>query len=629
MKSLRVVSATCFLLLIGAAASWAQSGRPDVLWARFTNGAPITLDGVLSEPAWAQAESVKVQWNVNSGIPGGGWRLESGTLPNDPTNATIKVLANGNEFYLAAIVPDKSIGGDPAFNRFDGLLMAIKDHLAGSHPAPPSEYFYSWWHPELTAPLPPGTLPSFRGRWAEVPPTPRTPEQIANWDAGISINGTTCSDTTDDVGYTIEMRFNLTPMGYDITQPAGDIVEWNISIYDCDWLWPLKPQFSANRTWYQGPWGNSSGYNEVRLYAKPSVTITSGPVPSSSLQPEFIIPSAGGAAAPVIDGNLNDPVWALAPSFQIEYGNDVIRDAYPGLLKWRAGQYQPTVNGGQASVLDPNNTTVKYFFKGDSLYFGFDVNDLSVTNHAPFDRWDGQIVSINDRVQVNADNVLLGRRLSFHVGAGGTTIAADDLPDPLVGARARLLLKANTTVDTVGLDFDEGYTAEMVIDLTKLGYPSGRGDGIVFLGVNSLDADAWTPFTDSYSTRTWWAREYENTCCPPWAYMDPGVQLVGVDDALPSVSKFEFLGSWPYPARSFSTLRFAVPFVARAELEVFDLQGRLVQSRALGVLSPGQRQATVTRGELASGMYLARIRFSDPLSGQAKSTISGKLLFVR
>ena len=29
-----------------AADAYAQSGRPDVLWARFTNGASITLDGV-------------------------------------------------------------------------------------------------------------------------------------------------------------------------------------------------------------------------------------------------------------------------------------------------------------------------------------------------------------------------------------------------------------------------------------------------------------------------------------------------------------------------------------------------------------------------------------------------------
>ena len=73
------------------------------------------------------------------------------------------------------------------------------------------------------------------------------------------VHGLSNSDAVIDTGYTIEMRFDLTPMGYDITQPQGDIFEWNISIYDVDWLWPLNPfKFSSNRTWWQGPWGNAA-----------------------------------------------------------------------------------------------------------------------------------------------------------------------------------------------------------------------------------------------------------------------------------------------------------------------------------------------------------------------------------
>lgn len=627
MKTLRTTIAVCSLLIV-ATTSWAQSGRPDVLWARFTNGAPITLDGVLSEPEWALAESVVVQWATVTGIPGSGFRAEGGTLPSDPTYAVIKVLAKDNQIYMGATVFDKSIGGDPTFNRFDGFLMAIKDHLSGSHPAPPDEYFYSWWYPELTSPLPAGLGPSFRGKWGSGT-TPRTPEQIDAWDAATVVTGTSNTDAVNDTKYVTEMRFNLTPEGYDITTADGDTVEWNVSVYDCDWFWPLIPQFSANRTWFQGPWGNNASYNEVRLMAKPSVTVTSGPVPASSLAPEFRIPSAGGAAAPVIDGNLNDPVWGLAPSIQMQYGNDVLRDSYPGLMRWRAGQYQPTVNASTAPVIDPNLCTVKYFFKGDSLYFGFDVQDLAVGNSPFFDRWDGMIVSIQERQAVNVDNVLLGRRLSFRVGTGGTFIPSDDLAIPTVGARVRGQLKPNTTVDTLGLDFDEGYTAEMVIDLTKLGYPSGRGDGIVFIGLNHLDGDSWTPFTDSYGTRTHWAREYETSCCSPWAYLDPSLQLVaGVGDEGPLSADFALLGSVPNPARTFANLRFSVPTPSRADLELFDVQGRLVATKALGVHSPGVRQALIPRQGLATGLYLARIRFSDPLSGQPKSSVSGKLMFV-
>ena len=78
---------------------------------------------------------------------------------------------------------------------------------------------------------------------------------------------------------------------------------------------------------------------------------------------------------------------------------------------WRSGQYQPPVNGGLAAVLDPGDATVKYFFKNDSLYLGFDVRDAVVQHHPVFDRWDGFIVTVNDRTIRGPDNNLIGRRL--------------------------------------------------------------------------------------------------------------------------------------------------------------------------------------------------------------------------
>ena len=49
------------VLLLGAAIACVspalgQAKREDAIWARSTNGAAITLDGVLSEPAWALAD---------------------------------------------------------------------------------------------------------------------------------------------------------------------------------------------------------------------------------------------------------------------------------------------------------------------------------------------------------------------------------------------------------------------------------------------------------------------------------------------------------------------------------------------------------------------------------------------
>jgi len=112
------------LLLVVAAPALAQS-RPDAIWARSTAGAPITLDGVLDEPAWALAESTTIRFGPDSGVPGSGYKFEAGSLPNDSTRAVLKFLTVGNQLYMSANVKDRSIGGSELFNRFDGLLMDL------------------------------------------------------------------------------------------------------------------------------------------------------------------------------------------------------------------------------------------------------------------------------------------------------------------------------------------------------------------------------------------------------------------------------------------------------------------------------------------------------------------------
>src|SRR5437870_3542010 len=167
--------------------SHAQAPRKDYIWARTTAGAPLTMDGQLNEPAWAQADSMIINFAQDAGIPGSGYFYESGIAPSDPTHATLKFLAVGNQLWMGAKVPDKSIGGGRIFNRFDGFLMALKDHSTSQRPAPPLEYFYSWWTPLADSVV--GEGPNFRGRWTgcNYSPNPdcsrpRTAEEIDPWD---------------------------------------------------------------------------------------------------------------------------------------------------------------------------------------------------------------------------------------------------------------------------------------------------------------------------------------------------------------------------------------------------------------------------------------------------------------
>jgi hypothetical protein len=293
------------------------------------------------------------------------------------------------------------------------------------------------------------------------------------------------------------------------------------------------------------------------------------------------------------------------------------------------------VNGGLAPVVDPGDATVRVFFRGDFLYLGFDVRDEVVQYHPSFDRCDGFLVSINDRAERDPlDHILKGRRLSFRVGPNGAAEPQDYLTGLVQAGTAQLAiaLKPGTTVDTLGLNVDAGYWAELRIDLKALGYPAGLGDGALFLGIDLLDGDSFDVPSDSYGTRTWWYREYENNCCAVWAYMDPEAPVSDVAIGGPGADDgFVLLGSHPNPAMGparRASIEYALPVESAVTLEVFDVQGRLVHEQALGVQEAGRRSVEFDATGRNAGLYLYRLRATDPATGALRSELSGRMVVL-
>jgi hypothetical protein len=623
LTMLMLVAAAC----LSAAAVQAQAVREDVIWAR-TTSATITLDGVLNEAAWSAAESKTVEFGTDAGIPGSGWKMEAGWPPVDVTVANMKFLVKGNQLYVGFEVQDQSVGGSVEFNRFDGFIMGLKDHAVLGTYKPVAEYVYAFWNlGGAPDPQPTTQQPRFYGRWGSFDPAvPRTPEQIAAWDAVTVVHGVKNSDTVNDTGYTVEMRFDLAVMGYDVTQPGGDIVEWNVSIYDCDWFWPIDPlRFSAARVWWQGPWGNAAWYNEVRIHASPDVTTASGPVPV--VEPEFVISEIN--ATPTIDGVLNEAAWSDPGIFSVDirHGDDALRESYPGVASARAGEYQPAVNGGTAFVLDPADVTVKMYVKGDMLYVGLESRDMVVQYHPDFNRWDGLLLTINDRDNRGGDNNLIGRRLAFQVGADGAAVPQDYLASMVAATTAQVAvsLMAGTSVDTLGTVPDTGYTAELAIDLTALGYPSGLGDRAFFPGLTVLDGDSFIPATDSYGTRTWWYREYEGTCCAAWAHLAGGATGAGDGDQGGYATAQQSLNATSRPM-----IMYSLPQRSQVTFEVFDVMGRSIERRPLGVQGDGEFTTPLFEGgDHAAGLYLYRLQMVDPESGAIRETLRGKTIYLK
>lgn len=637
MKARIYLVILCAVLLTVTSMYGQPLKRTDAVWARTTTE-EIVLDGVLSEAAWATAESIRVQYPTSTEIiPGSGWKNEGGVLATDKTDVTYKFLVKDNYFYLAAVVKDSSVGGG-LFNQFDGFLMNMRNHASPNRPAPPFEYFYAWvtepWADPNTGLV--GASPGFFGFAGGHRDSTNGETGLKNreiWDAATTVDGLSNSDTTLDKGYTAEIAFNLTQRGYDVTDTDGDILEFNISLYDADWHWPDDPlRFSSNRTWLQGPWGNASAYGILRIHARPDVTVGSGAVPE--IAPDIIIPSGGTHAPPAIDGALDESVWINAPGIDLRFDDEDLRNSYPGIGPFRSGQFQPEINMTRAPVLDPADATLKYFFINDTLYLGVDVRDQAVWGNPNFDQWDGIRIFVRDREKLNTDDhVLFVHTLTARVGDDGGLVAdgflSTLLADTVNGAKAALALKPGSTANDF-TDIDAGYAIELAIDLTHLGYPAGRGDGVLFLGASLHDGDEFENPADNYGNRVWWMHEHDNNAGPAWAFMDPQtvVSVAGNDEPrLPET--FALLGNYPNPFNPSTNIRFTMPENGFVTLKVYNLLGQNVATRPLGMQTAGVNEVSFNAENLSSGIYFYRLQMVGATSRNSHSTLYGKMMLLK
>ena len=86
--------------------------------------------------------------------------------------------------------------------------------------------------------------------------------------------------------------------------------------------------------------------------------------------------------------------------------------------------------------------------------------------------------------------------------------------------------------------------------------------------------------------------------------------------------RFELESPFPNPFRSRTTFDFAVPAAARVRLEIFDVQGRYIESLQDGVLAPGRYSRSWSGATAGTGVYFAR--FSAP-----GVQLTKKMLLVR
>jgi len=606
--------------------------RQDVVWARSTAGETITLDGVLNEAAWAQAESIQVIYGVSGPLPSSGYRSEYQPEANtDSTRATVKFLINGNQLYLGFTIPDSSIGGTKDWARWDAILMSVKDKGSSTRPAPASEYFYTWWLAGGGDTLTPwiGRPPRFIGKWGDWDFKGRTEEQIAAWDAVTVVNGI-ANDNLPDKSWTVEMRIDISAQGYDATKTEGEVVALNFSIWDADNVFGSDAsKISASRTWWQAPWGNAHGPNFGRIMTRPDVTINSGALPVA--EPDVVIPNGAGWPEPVIDGVLNESQWNGAYTFNISWNDSLIRAAYPGVGPVASGQWQPElVTGSKPPILDPSYATIKMFFQDNFLYIGADVNDMLIQGTETYDAVDGLGVLLADKSDINVDEHYANYKLlRMNFSIDGSLQPYDALPALIdSGASIAATLKGASTINNNG-DIDEGYYLEMKLDLTKFGYPSDLSNQVIFGGMDLYDGDSFDDAAKNYGTRTWWYREHAGGPAAAWMVLDANT-LTDVENRSVALipSSLELKGNYPNPFNPSTKISFSIPQAGNVSLVVYNSLGQQINKVEMGNKNAGGQEYKLNAINLSSGVYFYQILLNS-VDGKSYESKVGKMILMK
>lgn len=279
-----------------------------------------------------------------------------------------------------------------------------------------------------------------------------------------------------------------------------------------------------------------------------------------------------GSASIAVDGTLNEPVWAQAETYRIQWNDD--DRAFPGDGRWfRQNPF------GLTDPPDPVDATVYFLRKGNDLYLGFEVEDRSIGGTRSLFVHDAVWMSMIDRQDRPEDfsdrrNFFSGTVRQemmygwFHPNAADTTDAGT--PPVNIGPRAwstdfgltfgdssdatprspeaweyAATWNGTTNQDLDGrglFQADNGYTMEMRIRLDSLGWDLTQPMSRMPMSITVMDQDYnWPQDEARYNVnQAWWQNLWLNNYNEGVAFIagDPSVTVSS--GAAPAYTEPEF-----------------------------------------------------------------------------------------
>ncbi|HAP35823.1 MAG TPA: hypothetical protein DCQ28_07735, partial [Bacteroidetes bacterium] len=561
------------------------------------NAAAVTVDGKLNEAEWANAPAllfgngVQLKKKYGDQTVSGGFDLKASFDVNgvtyhnpnmDSSWARVKFLRKGVDLYIGVQSNDKSIC------RFDwegeGLFVQIKDNAGVTKE-------YKLYYQNI----------------AGNKDTIRYEESVLNsgGGAGFLPVGSTANDTTNvDNGYSTELRIRLDKLGYAATVNA---VQISMNIFDPDgfqfnaalpWPFGMNPWDSARGSYFKSWWGSEwgSSFKTINLLPAYDNPDTVNPMITSNTM--------------TLDGKLNETDWTSAPT--LVFGPPNVPKS--GTEKSVTGSFDLKasfdVNGVtyHLPLKDSSSTRVKFLQKGSNLYLGIQSNDKSICR---FD-WEGEgvFLQVKDKAGVTKEYKLYYQ----NIAANKDTIRYEESVLNS-GAGAGFLPAGSTANDTTNVD--NGYSAELMIKLSSLGYTASNNPVPFLMSLVVFDPDGfqfnaalpwpfgmnpWDSARGSYF-KSWWGSEWGSAFK---TVLLPNITSVLTDEQIPVA--FSLAQNYPNPFNPSTTIRYSIPTNSQVVLKVYNMLGQEVASLVNKEQQVGNYQVVFDANKLATGIYIYRIQ---------------------
>lgn len=276
-----------------------------------------------------------------------------------------------------------------------------------------------------------------------------------------------------------------------------------------------------------------------------------------------------GSATITLDGNLNEPEWALAETLTIEWDAPL---GGPG-----SGQFIESNPNGFLDPADPPRGTLSFLRKGNVLYLALDANDKSIGGNSGLWNFDGLIMSVINKNKRPTDfselnNYFGSPRDELHLGwwnrgrQQDTTATGDPIPgispflysqsfgsayQDSVGTLNRDAMDFAAVVNglanddfngTASLTDDVGYVFEMRIALDSLGWDLTEPMSRMPISIAIQDADyRWGADASQYIlSRAWWQGRWFNNYNEGVGYIAGDPSVTASSGAVPEYTEPEF-----------------------------------------------------------------------------------------